>query len=50
MKVDKKDEATRDVICMDFQFGLRSFDEEMQHLQEMRKNAENEPDAEKRQK
>ena len=50
MKVDKKDEQTRDVICIDFQFGLRSYDEEISHLREMRRNAEKEQDPEKREK
>ena len=40
MKTDKRDESTRDIICMDFQFGLRSYKEEMDHLKQMRKKAE----------
>lgn len=36
MKTDKKDEATRDVICIDFGFGLRSFLDEINHLENMR--------------
>lgn len=39
MTVDKKDESTRDVICIDFQFGLRSYTEEKQHLKQMKKQA-----------
>ena len=39
MTVDKKDESTRDIICIDFQFGLRSYNEEIKHLKQMRKNA-----------
>lgn len=40
MNVDKNDESTRDIICIDFQFGLRSYREEMTHLKNMRKAAE----------
>ena len=39
MKTDKRDESTRDIICIDFQFGCRGYDEELAHLKEMRKNA-----------
>lgn len=39
MQTDKNDEATRDIICMDFQFGLRSYTEELSHLKKMRKDA-----------
>ena len=39
MKTDKKDESTRDIICLDFQFGLRSYKEELEHLKKMRKDA-----------
>lgn len=39
MKTDKKDESTRDIICLDFQFGLRSYKEEIDHLKKMRKEA-----------
>ena len=35
MKTDKHDESTRDIICMDFQFGLRSYEEEMDHLKQI---------------
>ena len=41
MKTDKRDESTRDIICMDFQFGLRSYKEELIHIKQMRKEAEN---------
>ena len=39
MSTDKKDEATRDIICLDFGFGLRSYKEELKHLESMRNNA-----------
>ena len=39
MQTDKKDESTKDIICMDFQFGLRSYKEELSHLKQMRKDA-----------
>ena len=39
METDKKDESTKDVICIDFQFGLRSYAEEISHLKKMRKEA-----------
>ena len=35
MITDKKDEATRDIICLDFGFGLRSYKEEIKHLDNM---------------
>ena len=48
MKTDKKDETTRDIICLDFQFGLRSYKEELEHLKKMRKDAkDNEEKLEK---
>lgn len=34
-KEDSKNESTRDLICLDFDFGSRSFDEEMKRLQEL---------------
>ncbi len=40
MQTDKKDESTRDIICIDFQFGLRSYKEELSHIASMRKEAE----------
>lgn len=48
MKTDKADESTRDIICIDFQFGLRSYDEEVAHIKEMRKNANKIEDETKR--
>lgn len=30
-----KDKSTRDIICLDFDFGSRSFDEEIEHLESM---------------
>lgn len=39
MKVDKNDESTKDIICLDFQFGLRGYSEEISHLKKMRKEA-----------
>ena len=42
-----KDESTRDLICIDFGFGSRSYEEEMTHLRQMLKNAD---DDESRQK
>lgn len=34
-----KDESTRDIICIEFNFGSRSFEEEMEHLQKISKAA-----------
>ena len=34
-----KGESTRDIICLDFDFGSRSFEEEMQHLITMKENS-----------
>ena len=39
MTTDKHDESTRDLICMDFGFGLRSYEEELAHIKDMRKKA-----------
>ena len=39
MTTDKNDESTRDIICLDFQFGLRSYKEEIDHVNKMRKAA-----------
>ena len=39
MQTDKKDESTKDIICMDFQFGLRSYSEEIAHINRMKKAA-----------
>lgn len=48
MITDKKDESTKDIICIDFQFGLRSYKEEIAHLKQMKKAAGD--DAEKLQR
>ena len=40
MQTNKTDESTKDIICIDFQFGLRSYKEELKHINEMRKAAE----------
>ena len=34
-----KDESTRDLICLEFNFGSRSFEEEIKHLREVAKSA-----------
>ena len=47
MKTDKKDESTKDIICLDFQFGLRSYAEELTHLKQMRKKAGDDPEKNK---
>ena len=39
MITDKRDESTKDIICIDFQFGLRSYKEELSHIKKMRKDA-----------
>lgn len=39
MQTDKKDESTKDIICIDFQFGLRSYKEEIAHINRMKKDA-----------
>lgn len=44
MQTNKRDDSTRDIICMDFQFGLRSYKEELQHLDTMKKEAEDDPE------
>ena len=44
---DYKDESTRDLICIDFSYGTRSYEEEMTHLKRMLKSEE---DAEKKQR
>lgn len=41
LKTDKRDESTKDIICIDFQFGLRSYNEEIKHINAMRKTAGN---------
>ena len=40
MITNAKDDATRDIICLDFGFGLRSFEEEIKHLNAMRQSAQ----------
>lgn len=47
METDKNDESTRDIICLDFQFGLRSYKEELAHVKQMRKTATEANDTEK---
>lgn len=37
-----KGESTRDLICLDFDFGSRSYEEEISHLERMLENAEDE--------
>lgn len=39
MRTENEDESTRDIICIDFGFGTRSYQEEMKHLKQMKKNA-----------
>lgn len=39
MTTDKKDETTKDIICLDFGFGLRSYNDELKHLENMRYSA-----------
>lgn len=36
MNTNKKGDSTRDIICIDFQFGLRSYEEEMKHIEKMK--------------
>lgn len=38
MKVTKAD-STRDIICLEFDFGSRSFDEEVEHINKLLRNA-----------
>ena len=47
MTTDKKDESTRDVICMDFGFKVRSYEEEMKHIKAERKKAVGDEEKEK---
>ena len=42
-----KDESTRDLICIDFSFGSRSYEEEMDHLRQMMKVAETDEDRQR---
>lgn len=39
-----KDESTRDLICIDFSFGSRSYEEEMAHMREMLAKADTDED------
>ena len=41
------DESTRDLICIDFSFGSRSYEEELAHLVDMQKSAETPEDKER---
>ncbi len=34
-----KDESTRDIICLEFNFGTRSYEQEMEHLKKTAKKA-----------
>ena len=43
-----KDESTKDIICIDFGFGTRSYEEELKHLEKMKKDCEDGPEAEER--
>lgn len=47
MVTDAKNESTKDIICIDFQFGLRSYKEEVAHLKKMRKDANDAGDDER---
>ena len=44
MQTDKRDESTRDIVCIDFQFGLRSYKEELEHIGKMRKDFHDNPE------
>ena len=44
MHTGKKDESTQDIICIDFGFGLRSYKEEVKHIQDMRKKSADNPE------
>ena len=37
-----KDESTRDVICLEFNYGTRSYEDEIKHLKERARNARTE--------
>lgn len=39
MQTGKNNDRTKDIICIDFQFGLRNYKEELAHLNQMRKDA-----------
>ena len=43
-----KDESTRDIICIDFGFGARSYEEEMAHLNKMQKECSGDSEAEEK--
>lgn len=44
-----KEKSTRDIICLEFNFGTRSYDEEVEHIHKMIiKNLQNEKDEEKK--
>ena len=45
-----KGESTRDVICLDFDFGSRSYEDEKKRLNKMIKNAANEEERKKLEK
>ena len=34
-----KEESTRDIVCLEFNFGSRSYDEEIKHLTKIAKSA-----------
>lgn len=36
---DWKGESTRDIICLEFNFGTRSYEEEIAHIKKIAKNA-----------
>lgn len=46
---DYKDESTRDLICIDFSYGTRSYENEVAHLKKLIKDAGKEGDEEKKQ-
>lgn len=37
-----KEESTRDIICLEFNFGTRSYEQEIEHLKKIARNARNE--------
>ena len=47
MKTDKKDESTRDVICMDFGFKVRGYEGELEHIASERKKHKDDPEKQK---
>ena len=44
---DYKDESTRDIVCIDFSYGTRSYEDEVKHLQKKIKE-ETDPDKKKK--